>query len=254
MTEPFRVAMTRDVIRPDGSLGFGGIGVGLMQNAPDVEMVFLDRHPGAFTPEDLAGFDALAMLGGRVTAETLAGNERLALIARFGVGYDNVDVDAATAAGVFLTITPEAVRRPMAVVNLTYMLALASRIFAQNTLTKEGRWADKQDARGIGLTGRTLGTIGFGRIAQETHRLAGPLEMRCLAYDPYASAEAAQAAGVELVDLDTLVRESDFLVVAAALTPETHHLMNADRLAMMKPTAYLISTARGGLVDQRALY
>lgn len=254
MAEPFRVAMTRDVIRPDGSLGFGGIGVGLMQNAPGVEMVFLDKHPGAFTPEDLAGFDALAMLGGRVTADTLKGNERLALIARFGVGYDNVDVDAATDAGIFLTITPEAVRRPMAVVNLTYLLTLASRIFAQNALTKEGRWADKQDARGVGLTGRTLGTIGFGRISQETHRLAKPLEMRHLAYDPYASADAAQAAGVEMVDLDTLVRESDFLVVAAALTPETHHLMNAERLAMMKPTAYLISTARGGLVDQQALY
>ena len=127
MAEPFRVAMTRDVIRPDGSLGFGGVGVTLMQNAPGVEMVFFDKHPGAFTPEDLAGFDALAMLGGRITAASLKGNERLALIARFGVGYDNVDVDAATEAGVFLTITPEAVRRPMAVVNLTYLLTLARR-------------------------------------------------------------------------------------------------------------------------------
>src|SRR5690606_15913372 len=88
----------------------------------------------------------------------------------------------------------------------------------------------------------------------ETHRLAKPLDMRHLAYDPYASPETAAAAGVELVDLDTLVRESDFLVVAAAYTPETHHILNAERLAMMKPTAYLISTARGGLVDQKALY
>ncbi len=166
MAEPFRVAMTRDVIRPDGSFGFGGVGVQLMQNTPGIEMVFFDKHPGAFTPEDLAGFDALAMLGGRITADSLKGNERLALIARFGVGYDNVDVDAATEAGVFLTITPEAVRRPMAVVNLTYLLTLASRIFEQNALTKAGRWADKQDARGVGLTGRTLGTIGFGQLTR----------------------------------------------------------------------------------------
>lgn len=246
--------MTRDVIRPDGSYGFGGIGVGLMQNAPGVEMVFLDKHPSAFTPEDLAGFDALAMLGGRITPESLVGNERLALIARFGVGYDNVDIPAATEAGVFVTITPEAVRRPMAVVNLTYMLELASNLHAMNRLTKEGRWGDRQDARGLGLTGRTLGTIGFGRIAQETHRLAKPLGMRHLAFDPYANPDAAAELGVELVDLDTVVRESDFLTVAAAYTPETRHIVNAERLAMMKPTAYLISTARGGLVDQAALY
>jgi D-3-phosphoglycerate dehydrogenase len=194
------------------------------------------------------------MLGGRVTPETLAGNERLSLVARFGVGYDNVDVPACTAAGVFLTITPEAVRRPMAVVNLTFLVALAGRLLEQDRLTREGRWADKQDARGTGLIGKTFGTIGFGRIAQETHTIAKPLGMRHVAHDPYADPAMAEAAGVEMLDLETLLRESDFVVVAAALTDETHHLMNAERLGMMKPTAYLISTARGGLVDQGALY
>jgi phosphoglycerate dehydrogenase-like enzyme len=253
-TEPFRVALTRDFIRPNGEYGFGGIGVRLLQQTPGLEVEFLPTHPAEFSPDDIAGFDALAMLGGRVGAATLAGNERLALVARFGVGYDNVDVDACTAAGVFLTITPEAVQRPMAVVNLTFLLALAGRLLEQDKLTREGRWADKQDARGTGLVGKTFGTIGFGRIAQETHTIAKPLGMRHVAHDPYADAKVAEAAGVALIDLETLLRESDFVIVAAALTPETRHIINAERLALMKPTAFLISTARGPLVDQTALY
>lgn len=254
MPEPFRVGLTRDVIRPNGEYGFGGIGVRLLQATPGLAVEFLEKHPKEFTPDDIAGFDAIAMLGGQITPATLAGNERLALVARFGVGYDNVNVAACTDNGVFLTITPEAVQRPMAVVNLTFLLALAGRLLEQDKLTREGRWADKQDARGTGLVGKTFGTIGFGRIAQETHTIAKPLGMRHMAHDPYANPAVAVTAGVELIDLETLLRDSDFVTVAAALTPETHHLINAERLAMMKPTAFLISTARGPLVDQVALY
>ena len=254
MTEPFRVGVTRDFILPSGKLGFGGVGVRLLEESPGIEVAFLPEHGKELTPADIAGFDAIGVLGPHVTAATLAGNERLALVARFGVGYDNVDVPACTAAGVFLTITPEAVRRPMAVVNLTFILALAGRLLEQDRLTREGRWAEKQEARGTGLIGKTLGTIGFGRIAQETHAITAPLGMRHIAYDPYVDPTVAEAAGVTLVDLETLLRETDFVVVAAALTPETRHLIDAERLALMKPTAYLISTARGPLVDQAALY
>ena len=254
MAEAFRVGITRDFIRPNGELGFGGAGVKLLEQTPGIEVLFLPEHGKELKPADIGGFDALGVLGPRVTPATLAGNERLALVARFGVGYDNIDIPACTENGIFLTITPEAVQRPMAVVNLTFILALAGRLLEQDRLTREGRWADKQDARGTGLVGKTLGTIGFGRIAQETHRISKPLGMRHIAFDPYALPTVAEAEGVELVDLEDLVRESDFLVVAAAYTPETRHIMNAGRLAMMKPTAYLISTARGGLVDQEALY
>jgi D-3-phosphoglycerate dehydrogenase len=228
--------------------------VRLLEQTPGIEVAFLPEHGRELKPEDIDGFDALGVLGPRVTPATLAGNERVALVARFGVGYDNIDVLACSANGVFLTITPEAVQRPMAVVNLTFILALAGRLLEQDRLTREGRWADKQDARGTGLVGKTLGTIGFGRIAQETHRIARPLGMRHIAHDPYAAAAVAESEGVALTDLETLLKESDFVVVAAALTPETRHIINAERLALMKPTAHLISTARGPLVDQVALY
>lgn len=253
MTEPFRVGIDPAIIRPDGSFGFGGGGAPLLQELPGFAVDFMPAHGKELLPEHVAGFDAILLLGAQVNAQTLEGNDRLALVARAGVGYDNVDVAACTAHGVLVTITPEAIRRPMAVVDLTFLLALSTRLLEQDRLTRAGRWAEKESVRGTGLVGKTVGTVGFGRIAQEFHAIAKPLGMRHVAADPYAEDATAAVAGVELVDLETLLRESDFVVVAAALTPETRLLLDAERLALMKPTAYLISTARGPIVDQAAL-
>jgi phosphoglycerate dehydrogenase-like enzyme len=254
MAERFRIGVDPAVVRADGSFGFGGGGVPMLQGMPEFDVAFMPDHGPRLGPEHVAGCDAIILLGARVDGETLAGNDRLALVARCGVGYDNVDVAACTERGVLVTITPEALSRPMAVVNLTYLLALSSRLLEQDRLTRAGRWAEKESVRGTGLMGKTVGTVGFGRIAREFHTIARPLGMRHLAADPYADAAAADELGVELTDLDRLLRESDFVVVASALTPETRHLLNAERLALLKPTAYLISTARGPIVDEAALY
>jgi phosphoglycerate dehydrogenase-like enzyme len=170
-----------------------------------------------------------------------------------GVGYDSVDVPACTRNGILLTITPDGVRRPVATSVLAYILALSLRMFDKDRLTRAGRWADKLDHMGTGLIGRTLGIVGLGNIGREIVRLARPLGMRHLTFDPYLSAEDAAPEDVEPVDLETLLRTSDIVSINCALTPETHHLLNADRLALMKPTAYLINTARGPIVDQVAL-
>jgi phosphoglycerate dehydrogenase-like enzyme len=126
---------------------------------------------------------------------------------------------------------------------------LSLRMFDKDRLIRAGRWADKPDYMGIGLTGRTLGIIGLGNIGREIVQLSRPLGLRYLAFDPYLTTSD----DAELVDLDTLLRASDFVTVNCALTPETHHLLNRERLLLMKPTAYLINTARGGVVDQAAL-
>ena len=253
MAEPFRVGLTRDFLKPDGSVAFGNIGLDLLDAAPGVEWEYLAEDTRELRADQVRGYDALAVLAPRVTAATLDGADRLAIVARYGVGYDGVDVAACTRNGVLLTITPDGVRRPMATVNLTLLLALSHRLLEQDRLTRAGGWARKLEVMGTGLTGKVLGSIGLGNIARETFKVAGPLEMRHIAHDPYASPEQAEALGVELVELDTLLRTADFVVVSAALTPETHHLLNAERLALMKPTAYLISTARGPIVDQAAL-
>ena len=253
MHEAFRVGLTRDFLRSDGTFGYGDIGLAMLEAQPGITWEFLAEDTRELRADQVRGFDALLVLAPRITAETLAGADRLALVARFGVGYDTVDLDACTAHGVLVTITPDGVRRPMATAALTLLLALSHRLMDKAELARAGRWADKLDYMGTGLTGRTLGLLGFGSIGREISRLARPLEFNQIAFDPYASPEAAAGIGVALVDLDTLLRTADFICVACALTPETHHLLDAGRLALVRPSAFLINIARGPIVDQAAL-
>lgn len=253
MPEPFRVGLTRDILKPDGSLGFGDIGLGLLDAAPGVEWEFLAENTPELRADQVAPYDALLVMAPRISAATLSGPETPSIVARFGVGYDQVDVEACTSAGVILTITPDGVRRPVAVAAITFVLALSQRLLQKDRLTREGRWADKLDYMGMGVMGRTLGLVGLGNIGREVFRLAEPFGMRHMAFDPHVSPEEARSLGVTLVDLDTLMAESDFVTVCCALTPETHHLINAERLARMKPTAYLVNVARGPIVEQQAL-
>jgi phosphoglycerate dehydrogenase-like enzyme len=248
----FRVGITRDFLRPDGTVGFGEVGFSRLDDAPGVAWEFLPENVNELTPAHAAAYDALLVMAPRVSAETLRGDSRLALVARFGVGYDNIDVEACTAAGVALTITPDGVRRPVAVAALAFLLALSHKLLVKDRLTRQGRWAEKLDHMGLGLTSRTLGVIGLGNIGREIFRLAAPLEMRHLASDPFVK-PADGPAGITLVDLDTLLREADFVVVCCALSAETRHLLDARRLSLLKPTAYVINLARGPIIDQQAL-
>jgi phosphoglycerate dehydrogenase-like enzyme len=164
-------------------------------------------------------------------------------------------VEACTRAGIALAITPDGVRRPVAVSIITFILALAGRLMVKDRLTREAAtgFAKRGDYMGVGLVGRTLGSVGIGNIGAELFRLIKPFEMKLIAHDPYADLKLAAELGVELVGLEDVFRRSDFVSVSCPLTPETRHLVNADRLALMKPTAYLINTSRGPIVDQKAL-
>ncbi len=253
MPQTFRVGVTRDFLKPDGSPGFGDAGLAALSANPRIQYEILPDL-GPELPRSVADdFDALLVLAPRVTAATLDGSQRLTLVARFGVGYDTVDTAACTRNDVLLTITPSGVRRPVAVSALTFLLALAHRLPIKDRLTREGRWIEKLNYMGTGTTGRTLGVVGLGNIGRELLRLAAPLEMRHVAFDPFLAADAARAAGAELLDLETLLAESDFVCICCSLSPETHRLINAERIACMKPTAFLINVARGPIVDQAAL-
>ncbi|QEX19237.1 dehydrogenase [Hypericibacter terrae] len=251
---PFRVALSGDFKKPDGSPTFPDFDLGPLSSAPGVETVFLGPA-NPLTAEQLADFDALILLMPRFAAESIHANGRLGLVARFGVGYDNVDTEACTKAGIALVITPDGVRRPVAVSIITLMLALTGKLMIKDRLTREGPegFARRVDHMGVGLVGRTLGSIGIGNIGAELFRLAKPYDMTFIAHDPFADAKVAAELGIELVDLDSLFRRSDVLTVNCPLTPETRHLVNEERLGLMKPTAYFINTARGPIVDQKAL-
>jgi phosphoglycerate dehydrogenase-like enzyme len=250
----FRVAISAGFRRADGRWNFPGFDLEPLARDPAFEVVQLANGP-LLTSSDLLEFDGLILIGEALPAAALNGQPRFATVARFGVGYDKVDVAACTAAGVALTITPDAVRRPVAVAAMTLLLALASRLPIKDQLARQGPpgYAVRTDHMGVGLEGRTLASIGLGNIAAEMFRLAAPFGMRHLAHDPWARADVARATGVTLVDLDTLFREADFLCVHCPLTPETRGLVNAARIATMKRTAFLINTARGPIVDQPAL-
>jgi D-3-phosphoglycerate dehydrogenase len=206
--------------------------------------------------KNLEGFDALILLVPRFDERSIPRGGRLRVVARFGVGYDNVDVGACTNAGIAVVITPEGVRRPMAVTVLTLVLALASKLIVKDKLTRMGAdgWAQRSDHMGIGLTGRILGQLGIGNIGSEVFRVAAPLGMRFIAHDPFVDPALARELGVTLVDLDTLFRQADFLSVSVPLHEGTLGLVGARLIGLMKPSAYLINTARGPIVDQEALY
>jgi phosphoglycerate dehydrogenase-like enzyme len=250
----FRVALSGDFKQPDGSPTYPDFDLEPLRNAPGVEMVFLESA-SPIRAEQLENFDALILLAHRFEATSVPQSGRLAAVARFGVGYDTVDVDACTRAGIALVITPDGVRRPVAVSVITLMLALTGKLMVKDRMTREAAagYARRSEHMGVGLVGRTLGSIGIGNIGAEVFRLAKPLDMKFIAHDPFADAARAADLGVELVGLEDVFRRADVLSVSCPLMPETHHLVSAERLALMKPTAYVINTARGPIVDQKAL-
>ncbi|HEY3092414.1 MAG TPA: NAD(P)-dependent oxidoreductase, partial [Vicinamibacterales bacterium] len=131
---------------------------------------------------------------------------------------------------------------------------LSHKLATKDTLTRTGRWSETTNHMGVGLTGRTVGSIGVGNIGGELFRLLAPLDMVHLAYDPYAKAETAETLRVRLTDKETVFREADFICVNTPLTPETRGFIGAREFSLMKPTAYFINTARGPIVDEKALY
>ncbi len=251
----FRVALSGDFVKADGSTAFPMFDLSPLLSNPQVEVGYVSPVDGVMPAAGLAGYDALILLAPKFNRSSVPADGRLSIVARFGVGYDSVDVEACTAAGVALAITPDGVRRPVAVAILTFILALAGRMMIKDQLTRQGSagFAKKMDHMGVGLVGKTLGSVGIGNIGAEMFRLCKPLDMKFIAHDPFADRKTADALGVRLVDLETVFRESDFLTVNCPLMPGTTHLVNAARLALMKPTAYLINTARGPIVDQKAL-
>jgi len=249
----FRVGITRDNLKPDGKPIFDEACLKTLDDSR-IEWEWLPEIEPELTAGTAAKYDALCVMLAKVTRQTVSGpDRRLKLIARFGVGYDTVDVPALTENGVLLTITPDGVRRPVATSALTFVLMLAQKVPTKDRLVREGRWNERVNHFGTGLSGRTLGSIGVGNIGSELFRLATPFQMRHIACDPYVTQESVRPLGVTLVDMDTLFRESDFLCVNCPLSEETRHLVGAQQFSLMKPTAFFVNTARGPIVDEKAL-
>jgi D-3-phosphoglycerate dehydrogenase len=209
------------------------------------------------TPEELkaiiGNYDALMVRSQtKVTADIIEAGKKLQVIARAGVGIDNVDVEAATRCGVLVVNAPTGNTVSAAEHTMALMLALARNIPQANAVLKTGTWK-RNEFMGTELRGKTLGIIGLGNVGSEVARRAQAFEMKLLGRDPLVSVEHAQKMGVELVEMDRLLKESDFITLHLPLTPQTKGMIGAKELALVKPTVRIINCARGGLIDDNEL-
>ncbi len=200
------------------------------------------RHQGCF-----------AVLAGshRYNDEVFAALPELCVVARLGVGYDAIDVEAATRHGVCVTTTPGTLEWAVADHAMGMIINLAHHIAQDDRALRRGEW---RPFYGLDVTGKTLGLIGLGRIGQMVAKRARGFDMRILAYEQLPNQAFVDAHGIELTSLEQLLAQSDFVSLHLPFTPETAKLINAERLALIKPGAYVINTARGGLIDEDALF
>jgi D-3-phosphoglycerate dehydrogenase len=250
----FRVGLTRDILNARGEPAFGGAALEILNSAEAIDWDYLPAVVPEITSEHAAHYDALYVNIPRVPAAAVARADcRLRVVARHGVGYDSVDVAAMTRAGILVTHTPSSMPRPVATIALTFVLSLAGKLFLKDRLTREGRWQERMDHMGMGLTGRTLGVVGAGRIGKELLRMARVFDLKLVAADPHVNSIELGYLGARKVDLDTLLREADFVVTCCLLDDTTRHLIGARQFALMKPTAHFVNVARGPIVDEKAL-
>lgn len=197
----------------------------------------------------LKGADAILASTERLSREVLAGS-KLRVVARAGVGYDSVDVPAATDLGIAVTITPGTLEESVAEHTVALLLGVTRCLVQRDREVRAGKWARKPMPR---IAGKTFGIVGLGRIGRAVVPKAQGLGMRVIAFDPFANAEAARRLGVTLVSLNELLQTSDVVSLHTTTTAETNNLINRQTLALMKPSAVLINTGRGALVDEDAL-
>jgi D-3-phosphoglycerate dehydrogenase len=187
----------------------------------------------------------------RVTSDLLGCGDRLRLVARAGIGVDNIDVDAATERGILVVNAPLGNVRSTAEHTVALIFALARRIPAADRAVRDGTW--KSGYEGTQLAGKRLGVIGVGKIGRTVAGMAVALGMEVVAHDPYLPEGAWPALGLQPVPLDTLLQSADIVTIHVPLLPETRGLIGADGIASVKPGAFLVNCARGGLVDEEAL-
>ncbi len=214
------------------------------------------RLPPAQVAAACRDVDGLVIVSTPVTEEILEDAPRLRVVSAVAVGYDNIDVAACTRRGILVTNTPTAVTEATADLSFSLLLAVARRVVEADRFVRDGQWHFWTFGCmwGTDVAGKTLGIYGFGRIGQAVARRARGFSMRVLYYSlDRPTPEREQELGAQFVDRETLLREADFLSLHVPLTPETHHLIGAPQFALMKPSAFLINTSRGKVVEEAAL-
>jgi D-3-phosphoglycerate dehydrogenase len=218
------------------------------------EVIFKDIT-GEELAREIAPYHALMVRSGtKVTADVIKNADNLVVIGRAGIGVDNIDVEAATSRNIKVVNSPTGATISVAELTIAHMLSLARHLPKADRTTRAGEWAKKK-LKGIELNGKTLGLIGCGNIGRVVAKYARALNMKTIGYDPYIPKDRLESESIEKIDSVAEVMErADFISIHVPHTPETHHLINEEMLSKMKETAYLVNCARGGVVDEKALY
>jgi D-3-phosphoglycerate dehydrogenase len=215
----------------------------------DDETTSRDLHPA------LREADGIALNYTRFGEAEICAAPRLRAVGRIGVGYDTVDVAALTRHRVPLMLTGRANSASVAEQTIAFLMALAKKTLLMDRMVRDGEWHDRLAVEPVELLGKAMLIVGFGRIGRQVGRCCLALEMKVLAYDPYVSADTVLAAGCEPVpELDAGIERADFVAILCPKTQETTNFFDAARLARLKPSAFLINAARGGMVDEDALH
>ena len=251
----FRVALTADFYDANGHSKFEDLGLSIFDGHEHIEVTRFSEHRPEIAPTQLAAVAGAMVLTPRVTAESLSSSDGLLAIGRFGVGYDSVDVDACTERNVLAMITSGAVDRPVAEATVGWMIALTHHMLMKDRLVRTGQWDERTNYMGCELRNRTLGIIGLGGIGRKLVSLLQGFGMQQpIAFDPFVSESVLDETGARSVSLDELLATADFVSIHCPLNRHTRGLIGASQIEKMKPDAYLLNTARGGIVDEPALY
>ena len=253
----FLVSITADYFDDRGAPQFRDTGLAVFDPHPEIQHVAMKEFRLEIGPDQLEDAQGIITLNAGVTAETLMRSEDLLAIARFGVGYEDIDVGACTGSDVLFFTMAGAVDRSMAEATVGWMIALSHHYRAKDVAVREGRWDETPwfIQNGRELRDHTFGCVGFGRIAQATLKLLDGFGMnQPLSFDPLVEPAEAQACGVKLVGLDELMAQADFISVHCPLNDHTRDLIGRRELALMKPTAYILNTSRGGIINEDALF
>ena len=251
---PFKVALTGDFYGADGAPRYQDLGLSVFEGQPIEHRAFAEHRP-EIGPDQIGDAAGVVVLTPKVTARTVSESSNLLAVGRFGVGYDNVDVAACTAADVVAFITAGAVDRSVAEATVAWMLALTHHLLTKDRLLRQGQWEERSKYMGSELRDRTLGVVGMGGIGRALVELLRGFGMRQpLVFDPFVDQEAAARLGVKVVPLDELMRTADFVSIHCPLNDKTRNLIGQHELSLMQPHAFLLNTARGGIVNEDALY
>jgi D-3-phosphoglycerate dehydrogenase len=203
--------------------------------------------------EAAKGAKALFVTYAQITAKVIASLDTCGAIGRFGIGLDNIDLAAATEAGIPVVYAPQYCLDEVSDHTMALLLTAARKTALADKLVKQGRWEMPAVVPILRFRGKTMGLVGFGNIAQLVAVKAQAFGINVIASDPYVKPELAKEKGVELVDMDALLERSDYVSVHAPLTPETENMFSTEAFAKMKSSAFIVNTARGGLIDTKAL-